>query len=114
MHLAMKLILAAPLSALPSDPTAFGKQASRLHLAMALFLAAPASGLPSLLTALTSQLSPAGAGACASAVPTANAAINAANAIRFMLPPRVTAQESSTTEDFQQSSDRGTRYAVAR
>src|SRR5882724_4669831 len=42
MHLVMKLILAAPLSALPSDPTAFGKQASRLHLAMALLFATPA------------------------------------------------------------------------
>src|SRR5258708_38522247 len=83
----MKLFLAAPLSALPSDPTAFGVQAAVVHLAMALVLAAPDSGLPSLVTALASQLSP-GAGACANAVRRAKAAINVASAIRFILAPQ--------------------------
>jgi hypothetical protein len=65
----MKLLFATPLSALPSDPTALGAQASRLHFAMKLFFAAPASGLPSLLTALLAHVP----GACAIAEPIANA-----------------------------------------
>jgi hypothetical protein len=35
----MKEFLAAPFSGLPSEPTAFGAQASRLHFAMKLALA---------------------------------------------------------------------------
>ena len=52
----MKLFFAAPLSALPSDPTALGAHASRLHFAMKLFFAAPASGFPSFPTALLSHV----------------------------------------------------------
>jgi hypothetical protein len=65
----MKLFFAAPLSGLPSDPTAFGAQASRLHFVMKLVFAAPASGLPSLETALLSHVP----GACAAAEPIAQA-----------------------------------------
>jgi hypothetical protein len=35
IHFAMKLFFAAPLSAFPSDPTAFGAHASRLHFFVA-------------------------------------------------------------------------------
>src|SRR5262249_10310103 len=51
-HFAIKLFFAAPLSGLPSDPIAFGPQASRLHFAIKLVFAAPASGFPSFETAL--------------------------------------------------------------
>src|SRR5262249_38427835 len=83
-HLVMKLFRAAPLSGLPSEPTALGVQASFLHLVIDAVLAAPESGLPSALTALAAQLSGAGAGACATATPIANTETKAANAIRFM------------------------------
>jgi hypothetical protein len=43
----MKEFFAAPLSGLPSDPMAFGAQASRLHFVRKLVRAAPASGFPS-------------------------------------------------------------------
>jgi hypothetical protein len=52
----MKLFFAAPLSGLPSEPTALGAHASRLHFAMKLVLAAPASGLTSFVTALLSHV----------------------------------------------------------
>src|SRR5262249_49555314 len=80
----MKLFSAAPLSGLPSEPTALGVQASFLHLLIDAVLAAPESGLGSALTALAAQLSDAGAGACATATPIANTETKAANAIRFM------------------------------
>jgi hypothetical protein len=68
----MKLLFAAPLSGLPSDPIALGAQASRLHFVRKLFFAAPASGLPFLPTALLSHVS------CAAAEPIANAVTNTA------------------------------------
>src|SRR5213078_2319802 len=77
----MKLFLAAPLSGLPSDPTAFGSQASRLHFATKLVFAAPASGLPSFETALLSHVP----GACAAAEPMANAVSNVASINRVMV-----------------------------
>src|SRR5262245_19706586 len=80
----MKLFSAAPLSSLPSDPTALGVQASFLHLLMDAVLAAPDSGLPSALTALAAQLSSAGAGTGATTTPIANTEINATNAMRFI------------------------------
>jgi hypothetical protein len=79
----MKLFFAAPLSALPSDPTALGAQASRLHFTIKLFFAAPASGLPSLLTALLSHVP----GTCAAAEPIANAVSKAASINRVILVP---------------------------
>jgi hypothetical protein len=80
----MKLAFAAPSSGLPSEPTAFGAQASRLHFVKKLFFAAPASGLPSFPTALLSHDPGAAGGACATAEPTANAVTNIANITRFM------------------------------
>jgi len=68
----MKLLFAAPLSGLPSDPTALGAHASRLHFTRKLFFAAPTSGLPFLPTALPAQVS------CAAAEPIAKAVISAA------------------------------------
>jgi hypothetical protein len=76
----MKLLFAAPLSGLPSDPIALGAQASRLHFVRKLFFAAPASGLPFLPTALLSHVS------CAAAEPIANAVTNTAYINLFMLP----------------------------
>jgi len=81
-HFAMKLFFAAPLSALPSDPTALGAHASRLHFAMKLFFAAPASGLPSFPTALLSHVP---GNPCAAAEPIANADSNTASMNRFIL-----------------------------
>jgi hypothetical protein len=75
----MKLFFAAPLSGLPSDPTALGAQASRLHFARKLFFAAPARGLPSCPTALLSHVP------CAAAEPIANAVTKAASINRLML-----------------------------
>jgi hypothetical protein len=63
----MKLVFAAPLSGLPSDPIAFGAHASRLHFARKAVRAAPASSRPSFPTALLAQVP----GACAAAEPTA-------------------------------------------
>src|SRR5690349_15674034 len=57
----MKLLLAAPASFLPSEPTALASQLSIMHFFMKLVLAAPASGLPSLPMALLSQVSSANA-----------------------------------------------------
>jgi hypothetical protein len=53
----MKLLLAAPLSGLPSLLTALASQASCLHFFKKLVSAAPASGFPSLPTALALQSS---------------------------------------------------------
>src|SRR5690349_5393911 len=78
-HFFMKLFLAAPASGLPSEPTAFGAQASSLHFFMNEVLAAPASALPSLPTALLSQVS------SASAAPAAKVATIAARKIRFIM-----------------------------
>jgi hypothetical protein len=75
----MKLLFAAPLSGLPSDPIAFGVHASRLHLAMKLFFAAPTSALPFFPTALLSQVS------CPAAEPIANAITIAACINIFIL-----------------------------
>src|SRR3954453_23260396 len=57
----MKLLLAAPASFLPSEPTALAVQLSIMHFFMKLVLAAPASGLPSLPMAFVSQESSANA-----------------------------------------------------
>src|SRR5512139_850276 len=73
----MKLFLAAPCSGLPSRPVALPSQASRLHLLTKLVLAAPWSAFPSRPTARLSH-------DCASAVLTANVAINAATIMRFI------------------------------
>src|SRR4249920_1027452 len=73
----MKLVLAAPESFLPSEPTAFASQVSAMHFFMNEVFAAPASGLPSLPTALVSQVS------CANAAPPANVRTNTAN-INFL------------------------------
>jgi hypothetical protein len=78
-HFAMKLLFAAPLSGLRSDPIAFGVHASRLHLAMKLFFAAPTSGLPFFPTALLSHVS------CPAAEPIANAITSAAYISIFTL-----------------------------
>jgi hypothetical protein len=53
----MKLLFAAPLSGLPSDPIALGAQASRLHFVRKLFFILSENGLPLLATALLSQVS---------------------------------------------------------
>src|SRR5690349_119518 len=81
----MKLVLAAPASFLPSEPTALVSQESWLHFFMNEVFAAPASGLPSLPTALASQVA-----SCAKAEPAAKVAMMAARKIRFMgcLPKR--------------------------
>src|SRR6185312_9133219 len=81
----MKLVLAAPASFLPSEPTALVSQASWLHFFMNEVFAAPASGLPSLPTALASQDA-----SCAKAVPAAKVTTMAARIMRFMgcLPKR--------------------------
>jgi hypothetical protein len=76
----MKLLFAAPLSGLPSDPIALGAQASRLHFVRKLVFAAPASGLPFLPTALLVHVS------CAAAEPIANAVTNTAYINLFILP----------------------------
>src|SRR5215470_20229393 len=73
----MWLLSAAPLSFLPSDPTAVLVQQALMELV----LAAPDSSLPSLLLGLRSQVS---VGACATATPIANAETKATSAIRFM------------------------------
>src|SRR5262249_51796776 len=75
----MKLVLAAPASFLPSEPTALVSQASWLHFFMNEVFAAPASGLPSLPTALASQVA-----SWAKAEPAAKVAMTAAKIIRFM------------------------------
>jgi hypothetical protein len=75
----MKLLLAAPFSALPFDPIALGVHASRLHFAMKLFFAAPTSGLPFFPTALLSHVS------CPAAEPIANVSTNAAYINIFIL-----------------------------
>ena len=75
----MKLLFAAPLSGLPSDPTALGVQASRLHFVKKLFFAAPTSGLPFLPTALLAHVS------CAAAEPIANAIARSAFIKGFIL-----------------------------
>src|SRR5215467_3480850 len=77
-HFFMKLVLAAPASFLPSEPTALAAQASAMHFFMNDVFAAPASGLPSLPTAWVSQES------CAKADPAAKVAMMAARNIRFM------------------------------
>src|SRR5215471_15444872 len=81
----MKLVLAAPASFLPSEPTALVSQASCVHFFMNEVFAAPASGLPSLPIALASQEA-----SCAKAEPAAKVAMMAARKIRFMgcLPKR--------------------------
>src|SRR6266851_2900554 len=71
-HFFMKLVLAAPDSALPSEPTALVSQLSAMHFFMNDVFAAPASALPSLPTALVSQDS------CAKAEPIASVAITEA------------------------------------
>src|ERR1700736_6978771 len=78
-HFFMKLVLAAPASGLPSEPTALVAQESAMHFFMNEVFAAPASGLPSLPTALVSQLS------CATAEPIANALTMGAHKIRFII-----------------------------
>src|SRR6516225_3639070 len=85
MHFVMKLFFAAPLSGLPSDPTALGAQASRLHLARKAVRAAPASSRPSFPTALLSHVP----GACAAAEPMANTVNKTASISRviFTLHP---------------------------
>src|SRR5215469_4780883 len=80
MHFVMKLFFAAPLSGLPSDPTALGAQASRLHLARKAVRAAPASSRPSFPTALLSHVP----GACAAAEPMANAVNKTASISRVI------------------------------
>jgi hypothetical protein len=80
IHFAMKLFFAAPLSALPSDPTAFGAHASRLHFVMKLVRAAPWSSFPSFPTALLAHVS----GACAAAEPVANAISKLASSNRII------------------------------
>src|SRR6266481_7569687 len=55
-HFAMKLVFAAPLSGLPSDPMAFGSHASRLHLARSAVRAVPASSRPSFPIALLAHV----------------------------------------------------------
>src|SRR5215469_6303643 len=75
----MKLVLAAPASFLPSEPTALVSQASWLHFFMNEVFAAPASGLPSLPTALASQDA-----SWAKAEPAAKVARMATRNIRFM------------------------------
>src|SRR6516165_12715361 len=77
----MKLLFAAPLSGLPSDPTALGAQASRLHFVMKLLLAAPTSGLPFLPTALLAHVS------CAVDEPSANAIVRSTYIKCFISPP---------------------------
>src|ERR1700719_546309 len=77
-HFFMKLVLAAPASGLPSEPTALVAQESAMHFFMNEVFAAPASGLPSLPMALVSQES------CANAEPAAKVAIMAAKKMRFM------------------------------
>jgi hypothetical protein len=76
----MKLLFAAPLSGLPSDPTALGAHASRLHFATKLVFAAPASGLPFFPIALLAHVS------CAKAEVIANAVSRTANINCFILP----------------------------
>jgi hypothetical protein len=68
----MKLLFAAPLSGLPSDPMALGAHVSRLHFVIKLLFAAPTSDLPFLPTALLSHVS------CPATEPIANAVTNAA------------------------------------
>src|ERR1700737_1893913 len=75
----MKLLFAAPLSGLPSDPIALGAQASRLHFVIKLFFAAPTSGFPFLPTALLAHVS------CATAEPIANAIARSAYIKGFIL-----------------------------
>src|SRR6478735_4962783 len=75
----MKLVLAAPASFLPSEPTALVSQESAMHFFMNEVLAAPASGLPSLPMALASQEA-----SCAKAEPAAKVAMMAARKIRFI------------------------------
>ena len=82
-HFAMKLFFAAPLSGLPSEPTALGAQASRLHFVRKLVLAAPARGFPFLSTALVSHVPGAGI-PCAAAGPTATLTANALTTIETM------------------------------
>jgi hypothetical protein len=77
----MKLFFAAPLSGLPSDPTALGAHASRLHFATKLLFAAPASGLPAFDTALLSHVS----GACAVAELIENAVSKTATINRIIV-----------------------------
>src|ERR1043165_1293050 len=79
-HFFMKLVLAAPASFLPSEPTALASQESWLHFFMNEVLAAPASGLPSLPMAFISQDA-----SWAKAEPAANVAITAAKKIRFIV-----------------------------
>jgi hypothetical protein len=81
----MKLFFAAPLSGLPSDPMALGAQASRLHFVRKAVRAAPASSRPFFPIALLSHVP----GACAAAVPIANAVIKTASISRviFILYP---------------------------
>src|SRR5499433_2486652 len=76
----MKLFFAAPLSGLPSDPTALGAQASRLHFARKAVRAAPASSRPSFPIALPAHVP----GACADAEPIANAANKTASMSRVI------------------------------
>src|SRR5262249_2208666 len=76
----MKLFFAAPLSGLPSDPTALGAQASRLHLVRKAVRAAPASSRPSFPIALFSHVP----GACAAAEPIANAINKSASMSRVI------------------------------
>src|SRR6516164_6373915 len=82
----MKLLFAAPLSGLPSDPTALGVQTSRLHFVMKLFFAAPTSGLPFLPTALLAHVS------CAAAEPSANAIARSTYIKGFISPPSAWSQ----------------------
>src|SRR5215831_18645993 len=76
----MKLFFAAPLSGLPSDPTALGAQASRLHLIRKAVRAAPASSRPSFPIALPAHVP----GACADAEPIANAVNKTASMSRVI------------------------------
>src|SRR6516225_5984040 len=76
----MKLFFAAPLSRLPSDPTALGAHASRLHLARKEVRAAPASSRPFFPIALLSHVP----GACAAAEPKANAVNKTASISRVI------------------------------
>jgi hypothetical protein len=75
----MKLLLAAPLSALPFDPMALGEHTSLLHFVMKLFFAAPTNGLPFFPTALLSHVS------CPAAEAIAKAISNAAYINFFIL-----------------------------
>jgi hypothetical protein len=97
-HFAMKLVFAAPLSGLPSDPMALGAHASRLHLVMKAVRAAPESSRPSFPTALLAHVS----GACAAAEPIANAVSKPAIIHRVIVTSReITSPRPAATAHIQ-------------